>query len=404
MHPRKRRKYIIIGSILLVLIIARLLLPYIVLKYANKSLAEMKGYYGHVEDIDISLLRGAYQLDKIYINRVDSATNTQAAFFSAREIDLAIEWRPLLNGKVVGNIEALHPKLVFSKEKAEIQDVVKDTNDFRKILKDFMPLKVNRFAIYEGEIHYVDSTKQPKVDVYLQQVHVLAQNLKNTSKSGEILPSPVNASADVYGGTLELNMRLDALAADPTFDLTAEIKGAELVQLNDFFKAFGKFDVSKGTMGLYTEFAAKEGKFTGYVKPILKELKIRGPEDKNDQFLQKAKETVFHVAGKAVTNPRKKQVGTKVPIEGRFDNPNIDNWEAIWEVLKNAFIEALMPTVDNEVDLGTVDETKEKKPGLLKRIFGGKKKDEGQEKKETLQPKDEGLRKYQSKGLKRPEE
>lgn len=396
MQNKKRRKYIILGSILLVLIIARLLLPSIVLRYANKSLAEMKGYYGHVDDIDISLLRGAYQLDDIYINKVDSPDNTQVQFFSARKIDLALAWRPLFRGKLVGNIELMEPRLTFTKEKAELQQVVKDTNDFRKILKDFMPLKINRFAIYEGEVHYVDSTKRPKVDVYLHNMYALAQNLKNTSRSSEALPSPVEASADVYGGTLTLKMRLDALAKDPTFDMTAEMKGLELVQLNDFFTAYAKFDVSKGTMGLYTEFAAKEGRFKGYVKPIMKDLKVRGPEDKDDKLLQKVKESAVNVAGKAVTNPRKKQVGTKVPIQGRFDNPDIDNWEAIWEVLKNAFIEALVPSVDNEIDLATVDEAKEKKPGLLKRIFGGKEKESTQEE----APKENGLRAYQSRDMK----
>ncbi|GAA4469610.1 DUF748 domain-containing protein [Nemorincola caseinilytica] len=392
MQQKKRRRYIIIGSILLLLIIARLLLPYFVLKYANRSLAEMKGYYGHVHDIDISLYRSAYQLDSIYINKVDSASGQQVDFFSARKIDLAIEWQPLLHGSVVGNIGFLYPRLVFTKDKAELGEVAKDTNDFRKILKDLMPLKVNRFEIQHGSIHYVDSTAIPKVDVSLDDVYVLAQNLKNTTDSRELLPSTVVATAGVYGGTLEMNMKLDALADDPTFDMMADMKGANLASLNDFFKVYGKFDVSHGTMGLYTEFAAKEGRFTGYVKPIAKDLKIRGPEDEHDKFLQKVKESALNIVGKAVTNPGKKQLGTKVPIEGRFDDPSINNWEAIWELLRNAFIEALMPAVDNEINIGSVDEAKEERPGFFRRLFGGKKK----EKEEKADKQEEGLERYKT--------
>jgi len=45
--------------IILVLVIFRILLRYILLHYANKTLANVPGYYGHVEDIDVSLYRGA---------------------------------------------------------------------------------------------------------------------------------------------------------------------------------------------------------------------------------------------------------------------------------------------------------------------------------------------------------
>ena len=57
---RKRRTLIVVSIIIGVLIALRLALPYIVLKYVNKTLANIKEYYGHVEDIDIALIRGAY--------------------------------------------------------------------------------------------------------------------------------------------------------------------------------------------------------------------------------------------------------------------------------------------------------------------------------------------------------
>jgi hypothetical protein len=44
--------------IIVVLVVLRILLPYILLKYCNKSLSELKGYYGHIQDIDVSLYRG----------------------------------------------------------------------------------------------------------------------------------------------------------------------------------------------------------------------------------------------------------------------------------------------------------------------------------------------------------
>lgn len=397
-HKIKTR-YIVIGSIILLLIVLRLLLPAIVLRYANNTLENMNGYYGHVDDIDIALYRGAYQLNNIYINKLDSATQKQTPFFSSRTVDLSVEWRALFEGSLVGEIELYSPKLVFTKDKAEIGQVAKDTNDFRKVLKDFMPLKINRFEVQNGSIHYVDSTSSPKVDLSLKETYVLAQNLKNTSDKKEKLPSTVVARANAYGGSLSLDMKLDGLADKPTFDLTAELKGANLVKVNDFFIAYGKFDVSKGTMGLYSEFAADDGKFKGYVKPIIKDLDVKGPEDKDDKFLQKAKESVIGVAGDILKNPKKKQVATKITVQGSFDNTSVDVMGAVWEVLKNAFIEALLPSVDNEINISSpseVSDDKEKK-GFFKRLFSGKdKKDEKDKDEKEVEKKKTGLEKYKT--------
>lgn len=335
----------------------------------------MHGYYGHIEDIDVALYRGAYQINNIYINKVDSGSKKQTEFIKVDNIDLSVEWSALFHGSIVGELVFNKPKLVFTKDKTEISDVKKDTNDFRKVLKDFMPLKINRFEINNGDIHYADPGASPKVDVSLQDVYLLAQNLKNVEDSKTELPSPITARANVYGGTLSLNMKMDALAKKTQFDMNAEVKSANLVKLNDFFKAYGNFDVNKGTLGLYTEFAAKNGKYKGYVKPVIKDLDVVGAEDKKDNFLQKAWETIVGGAGQILENKKKDQVATKVPIEGSFSGSHTDVMEAIWELLKNAFIQALMPSVDNQININSVDVDTEDDKTLLQKIFGGGKKD-----------------------------
>ena len=70
---KNEKKYIILISVVILLIIIRLILPYIVLHYANKTLANVNGYYGHIDDIDLSIYRGAYIINDIYLNKVDSA-------------------------------------------------------------------------------------------------------------------------------------------------------------------------------------------------------------------------------------------------------------------------------------------------------------------------------------------
>ena len=311
----------------------------------------------------------------MYLNKLDSSTHKQTEFFRVSNIDLSVEWRALFHGRLVGELIFNSPKLIFTKDRAEISDVKKDTNDFRKVLKDFMPLKVNRFEVNKGSIHYVDAGASPKVDISIQQAHILAQNLKNVEDNKTELPSPITANANVYGGTLTLNMKMDALAKRTRFDLNAEIKNANLVSINDFLKAYGGFDVNKGTLNLYTEFAAKNGSYKGYVKPVIKDLDVVGPEDRKDKFFQKVWENIIGGAGKILENPKKEQIATKVPIEGSFQGSDTDIMEAIWELLSNAFIHALMPSIDNQININSINTNTNDHKGLFHKIFGGKDKD-----------------------------
>src|SRR4051812_32088687 len=63
----KTRKRTILFCVVLALIIFRLFLPLIVKNYVNKVLAHIPGYHGWVDDIDISLYRGAYVINGLHL-------------------------------------------------------------------------------------------------------------------------------------------------------------------------------------------------------------------------------------------------------------------------------------------------------------------------------------------------
>ena len=368
------KKYTITSAAIICIIIIRLILPSIVLYYANRSLTKLDSYYGHIDNIGLSIYRGAYQINGMYLNKVDTVTKKQTDFFKVMSIDLSIQWESLLHGKIVGKLYFDSPELIFTKDKTEIGTVKKDTGDFRTVLKNFMPLKVNRFVVNNGSIHYVDENFTPKVDIFLTNAHILAENLSNVINKDQLLPSTVTATANVYDGRLAFNMKLDGLNKVPTFDLNADLKNTNLAKLNDFLRAYGNFDVDKGNFGLYTEFAAKDGKYVGYVKPIIKDLKVLGPKDKKDDILHLAWEALIGGVGMVFKNQGKDQIATKVPIQGNFETSEANIPETIWELLSNAFIQALVPGIDNEININSVDKTPVKKENLLQKIFSPKPK------------------------------
>jgi hypothetical protein len=393
---RKRNRIML--SVIAVLVIIRLILPFVVLHYANKTLANMRGYHGHINDIDLSLYRGAYVIKNIYLHKKDTVSGKETDFFESKQIDLSVHWKALFNGKIAGELEFEYPALIFTKDKTEPEQVRKDTADFRKIIKDFMPLDINRFAVNKGLVKYKDAGAKPPVDLSMKEVHIVAENLTNV-KSQKVLPSTVVASALVYGGELTVNMKLDPLAEQSTFDFNAEAKNIHLPELNSFFKAYGNFDVNKGVFGLYTEAAAKDGKLVGYVKPVIKDLDVVGPEDKKDPALKKIWEGLVGASGVIFKNVKHDQVATKIPLEGSVKHPGTNLWYAVMDILRNAFIQALRPSIDHEINIKSVAAPPEyEKKGFFNKLFS---KDDEKKKEEDKSGKDDKNNKEGTKGEER---
>jgi hypothetical protein len=366
----KRRKWRIIGIVVMAIVMVRIILPYVLLHVANERLAETKGYYGHIADLDLAIIRGAYQLEGFYLDKKDTVTSARTPFLKAGLIDLSVEWGALFHGALVGELVIDSAEVRFTKEAAEPADLQKDTASFADLLHDFMPLKINRLELRNSAIRYKDPTSSPKVDLELSDLHLLALNLTNARDSSVVLPAKVKADADLYGGKMHFNMGIDPLAAKPTFDMNLELTRTELVRLNPMLQAYANVDVNKGSMGLYAEMATRDGAFTGYVKPVIKDLDVLGREDKGEPFFQKLWEGLVGTVGDVLKNPKKQQIATKVELSGKLSEVDVSTLYAVIELLRNAFIQALMPAIDNEINIGNVGEEAAKDDrGFFKKLF-----------------------------------
>lgn len=366
----RNKRWRVLLIVIAALLIVRIILPYVLLHFANDRLKKVKGYYGHIADLDLAIIRGAYKLEGFYLDRKDTVTEERTPFLSAGVIDLSVEWRALFHGSIVGELVVDTAEVRFTKEVAEPAELQKDTASFADLLHDFMPLKINRLEFHNSAVRYIDPTSSPKVDVQLSQVDLLATNLSNAMDSTVVLPSKVVASAGLYGGQLTFNMGIDPLAPSPTFDMNLKLTETDLTELNEMLQAYGNVDVNQGTMSLYTEIATLNGEFTGYVKPVIKDLDVLGPEDKNDSFFHKVYEGIVGTVGSILTNPRKEQVATKVELKGKLDDVKTSSIYAVIQLLRNAFIQALVPALDQEVSINSVGEIEKKDDrGFFEKLF-----------------------------------
>ncbi len=287
----------------------------------------------------------------------------------------------------MGEVNFEKPIVKYTLNKTIGKNRQKDTVDFIQLVKDFHPLKINRFTVDSGEIHYMDFNRTPNVDIFLHHLFVEARGLSNESTPNIILPANIDARGNLYDGTLNLWVQLDPLNKVPTFDLKGELTETNLVKMNEFFKAYGNFTLNQGTMSLYTEYASRDNYFRGYAKPLIKDFKVKQGEGNIGQMTW---ELFVGAAAQIFKNQKKDQLATRIPVEGKYTKTDIGILDAILSLLKNAFIEALKPTIENSVNISNVKESEIKK-NFFQKIFGGEKKEENKKEKKKEKKKKEEI-------------
>jgi hypothetical protein len=209
-------------------------------------------------------------------------------------------------------------------------------------------ISVGEFDITNSSFSFTDKTSDPNYRLFFSDADIALKNLSNHQQHG---------TADLtlrgkFMGTGDTNVLGTFLANQhgPAFDLNLAIQNTDLPSLNDLMRAYGKFDVAAGKFTVFCEVATKNGDISGYVKPMFSDLEVYNyQKDKGTGVLHQAKELMIGGASHLFKNRGTQQVATKVDLKGKLTGPDISTWQAIAEVLHNAFIEAILPGFDHAV-------------------------------------------------------
>ncbi len=356
---RKRRRLRRIGTTFFVLFIllvcARLAMPWAVRRYVNRTIDQSPFYDGRIGGVTIHLWRGAYAIEDIRLNKVTG--NVPAPLFHAKRLDLAIQWDALLKGKLVGRVAIEAPQLNFVDGESEGEDQTGAGGPWLDMIQDLFPFKINSAAVHNGSVHFRATVTDPPVDLSLDDLEASVENLTNIHEEVTPLVATVKATALALGhANLAYEMQIDPFSYKPTFQMGLRLIGLDVTQTNDLTRAYGSFDFEDGWFDLVVELDAKEGQLDGYVKPLFRNLKVITRQDmEEDNVLQVFWETLIGAAAEVLKNQRRDQVGTVVELHGDLSSPNTNVLEIIGNVLRNAFIRAYMPQLQGVAeDIGSL--------------------------------------------------
>lgn len=332
----------------LIAILAILVLPLALKAVLNHKIRKMDGYEVRIDRLYINLFKGKINLEEIRATIVDSEQDKPLLLVPS--ITIRFNWKQLARKILDLNIVVDRPMMLFIVEKEMQSDEPSKNSDVPLSLKThiekLMAFRVS-IAVHDGTLRYINS--HARLDITTTKLTLIVHDFSNRLS--------IRNSCRIIGkgllcdGNVQVSATLLPLASTLTVDLNLAMKSINLVLLNNLLRAFGKVTLDSGTLDLYAEVAVANNSFKGYIKPILKDLDFISPADRTNNFFRKIWERAVAGFYNFIKNKKNDQVGTTIPIEGRLDDPDIRIGVAVIGLLKNAFVKALTPSLDEVISL-----------------------------------------------------
>jgi hypothetical protein len=209
-------------------------------------------------------------------------------------------------------------------------------------------ISVRELDIAHSNFSFTDKTTNPNYRLFINDTDLALRNLSNHRNQG-----PANlALHGKFMGSGDSSVSGDFLASQhgPALNLKVAIQNTDLPTMNDILRAYGRFDVAAGQFSVFSDISTKDGEINGYVKPMFANLEVYNyQKDKNTGILHQAKELAIGGASRLFKNSSTQQVASEIDLKGKLTSPDISTWQALAQVLRNAFIEAIIPGFDRAV-------------------------------------------------------
>src|SRR6187402_320566 len=194
----KRKTVIVLLAVAVLLVAARLSMPYFVKDYVNQKLAALDSYDGHVGDIDIHLWRGAYSIDSIEI--VKTGASRPVPFFRSDRINLSVEWRSLFRGSFVAEASYLGPEVNLVQGKGAADSQLGKEENWNARLEELFPFRFNTIEVTEGTVRFLAPGISTRDAITARHVNGAVSNLTNVIESDKETFADFHVTAAVLEG------------------------------------------------------------------------------------------------------------------------------------------------------------------------------------------------------------
>lgn len=348
----------------LFLIAFRVILPSICLWGINYALAhKMENYTGRLEDFDLTLYRGAYQLQGLTIKKKNS---NHPPIIRAHEIDISIAWRALFRGEITADttVRSVTLHLIDDEQGKNDQFGADEPAESRNsALNVIFPITLESLRIRNSEIIFYNSSLGAKIPVHLSKANLTALSLRTPNANSNENSNQLTASPFVFDAILQNHApikasgEMDILNCPSRLDVDLIVENFDVTTLNRVLRNYLPLDVTRGQFSLYLEAASHGPHMKGYAKAFLKDGDIIASEQTYDSANHYFSEIGIGFANWVLKNKETETMALRLPFEVSAQGFKADLSKTLWSAVENKEYEPLKPGIDGSIALSSLKNT-----------------------------------------------
>lgn len=305
-------------------------------------------------------IHALYELDDVPLDRLDVLSSRANLDVDGGILDSngELEYSPKHREAHIADVTVGGLRLDYTHTAATASAEKERAEEVAQVARDDQPpmlVRIDRLHFADSNFGLVNRAADRPYRVYVSGTDLVVTNLSSGFREGA-------AKAKLTGrfmgsGAARADATFREPSSGPNFDLNVAIEGASLASMNDLLRAYGKLDVTEGTFSLYSEIKIANQRIDGYVKPLVKDVKVFDPkQDKKKPVLKKIYEKVVGGLAKVLDNRPRDEVATIVDISGPIEDPNTSIWETVVRLVSNAFVKAILPGFEREFEAARRDD------------------------------------------------
>jgi len=209
--------------------------------------ARLQGYTVRVGKLDFHPIGLSLDLEELWIYQT-AHPDPPIAYIPT--LHASVHWKAILFGRLVGDFQIDDPKVHFDQrqfaQEAKDPTPVKEKG-WQEALQAIYPLKIDRFAIRNGDLTYTD--KGPFKPLHVTRFNFTTTNIRNVKSEKGVYPSPVDLEGVVFdNGKAKFKGDADFLA-EPHVAIKGDLEMDQITL--DYFKPIAEryqFSVRKGSL------------------------------------------------------------------------------------------------------------------------------------------------------------
>jgi hypothetical protein len=193
------------------------------------------------------------------------------------------------------------------------------------------PIRIDQVTLQGGTVSFTDNFVKPNYSANLAEIGGRITGLSSAADS----TADLDLRGAYDGAPLTIAGKLNPLAAIPSLDVKAEVRGVELTPLSPYSGKYAGYAIDKGKLSLFLAYKIADNKLQAENRIFLDQLTFGEKVDSPDAIKLPVSLAV------SLLKNRRGEIDVNLPISGSLDDPQFSVGGIVVQVIVNLLTKAI---------------------------------------------------------------